>query len=256
MNFYKHHLGDYASHTAHLTWDEDCAYTRLLRLYYQTEHPLGYSALIKIGGVGGVVLSEHPLSVLSDIYRVIKAEKSHQKVAVKAILSEFFTIESDGYHNKRADEEIARYQAQASTNRRIARERFVDGSLEDRSPNQIPEPDTRNQIKTKIPRSTKKTVPPNDWKPSAETAKAMTTEFAIPEGGIERYTQGFLDYCQAHQKAYSDFNAAFRNCVRQDWPKFRQNGGMKPTQKTAAQLLGFDRPQPKATPQADDDIPF
>jgi uncharacterized protein YdaU (DUF1376 family) len=143
MNFYKHHLGDYASHTAHLTWDEDCAYTRLLRLYYQTEHPLGYSALIKIGGVGGVVLSEHPLSVLSDIYRVIKAEKSHQKVAVKAILSEFFTIESDGYHNKRADEEIARYQAQASTNRRIARERFVDGSLEDRSPNQTP--DTRHQ---------------------------------------------------------------------------------------------------------------
>jgi uncharacterized protein YdaU (DUF1376 family) len=40
VNFYKHHLGDYDAATAHLSWDEDQAYTRLLRLYYRTEKPI------------------------------------------------------------------------------------------------------------------------------------------------------------------------------------------------------------------------
>ena len=40
MNFYKHHLGDYDGHTAHLTWTQDLAYTRLLREYYRREAPI------------------------------------------------------------------------------------------------------------------------------------------------------------------------------------------------------------------------
>lgn len=37
MNYYEHHLGDWAAATGHLTWDEDMAYTRLLRAYYHHE---------------------------------------------------------------------------------------------------------------------------------------------------------------------------------------------------------------------------
>ena len=40
MNFYKHHLGDYDGATMHLSWDEDMAYTRLLRAYYRREKPI------------------------------------------------------------------------------------------------------------------------------------------------------------------------------------------------------------------------
>ena len=43
MNYYEHHLGDWAAATGHLTWDEDMAYTRLLRAYYHAERPIAYS---------------------------------------------------------------------------------------------------------------------------------------------------------------------------------------------------------------------
>jgi len=40
MNYYPFHVGDYASHTAHLEPMEDLAYRRLLDLYYLRETPL------------------------------------------------------------------------------------------------------------------------------------------------------------------------------------------------------------------------
>ena len=40
MNYYEHHIGDYAQATAHLTFVEDAAYSRLIRKYYAEERPL------------------------------------------------------------------------------------------------------------------------------------------------------------------------------------------------------------------------
>jgi uncharacterized protein YdaU (DUF1376 family) len=40
MHFYKFHMGDYKSATAHLTNEEDLAYRRLLDMYYDTEKPI------------------------------------------------------------------------------------------------------------------------------------------------------------------------------------------------------------------------
>jgi hypothetical protein len=40
MHFYSFNIGDYISHTRHLTVIEDCAYRRLLDLYYLHEQPL------------------------------------------------------------------------------------------------------------------------------------------------------------------------------------------------------------------------
>jgi uncharacterized protein YdaU (DUF1376 family) len=101
VNFYKHHLGDYDGHTAHLSWNEDMAYTRLLRAYYRREAPIPES----------------------EAYRLVRAATAVQREAVDSVLAEFFAKGEGGWHNKRADEEIAAYQAQAATNRRIARER-------------------------------------------------------------------------------------------------------------------------------------
>jgi len=39
MNYYQHHIGDYLIETSHLTFLEDAAYSRLLRLYYHREEP-------------------------------------------------------------------------------------------------------------------------------------------------------------------------------------------------------------------------
>jgi uncharacterized protein YdaU (DUF1376 family) len=135
LNFYKHHLGDYDGHTAHLSWDEDMAYTRLMRAYYRREQPIPQA----------------------EAYRLCRAQTRIQKQAVDVVLAEFFTLEYDGWHNKRCDEEITAYQAQASTNRRIAQQRTVrrsnneslheplNESLTNHIPNHKPDTRTTNQ---------------------------------------------------------------------------------------------------------------
>ena len=103
MNYYEHHIGDYAQATVHLSLLEDGAYSRLIRKYYAEEKPL-------------------PVDVQA-VQRLIVARTDEEKQAVADILKEFFTLEEDGWHNKRCDEEIARYRekqgkARASANAR------------------------------------------------------------------------------------------------------------------------------------------
>ena len=103
MNFYKHHLGDYASKTQHLSWDEDCAYRRLLDQYYKREAAI-------------------PADI-KEACRLARATTSAQKRAVEAVLREFFTLTDTGWHQGRCDEEIEAADTQAKTNRRIAEQR-------------------------------------------------------------------------------------------------------------------------------------
>jgi hypothetical protein len=68
---------------------------------------------------------------------------------------------------------------------------------------------------------------PADWAPSEATVKRLAIEFRlhIPED-VDRYLAAFKDACQAKDYHYKNFDAAFCNCVRQDWPKLR---GGRPT---------------------------
>jgi uncharacterized protein YdaU (DUF1376 family) len=88
MNYYQFHIGDYVSHTHHLSDEEDLTYRRMLDYYYQSEQPFDGSKIEKIA-------------------RKIKA---HPEV-VEQILEEFFELSSDDFcwHNKRADEEISKF---------------------------------------------------------------------------------------------------------------------------------------------------
>ena len=97
MHIYRHHIGDYDSATAHLTWAEDMAYTRILRLYYRNDGMLP--------------------SCERAICRLIRATSKEERIAVDTVLNEFFVRSEDGWKNKRADEEIAEYQARANKNR-------------------------------------------------------------------------------------------------------------------------------------------
>lgn len=89
MNYYEHHIGDYAEATAHLTFVEDAAYSRMMRKYYATERPL-------------------PTDVKA-VQRLIGARTKEERDAVDTVLQEFFTLEADGWHQPRCDEVIARY---------------------------------------------------------------------------------------------------------------------------------------------------
>lgn len=88
MHYYNFNIGDYASHTRHLSELEDLAYRRLLDLYYLHEQPL----------------NECPTTVA----RLINMRK-HEK-DVQAVLEEFFSlVPGRGWVNTRADQEIEKY---------------------------------------------------------------------------------------------------------------------------------------------------
>jgi len=91
MNYYQHHIGDYLVQTSHLTFIEDAAYSRLLRLYYYRESPFP--------------------SDISTVQRLSGARSKVEKAAVETVLQEFFILQDDGWHNPKADEEITRYQS-------------------------------------------------------------------------------------------------------------------------------------------------
>jgi uncharacterized protein YdaU (DUF1376 family) len=128
MNFYKHHIGDYDADTAHLTWDEDMAYTRMMRAYYRREKPLP--------------------AEIKDVCRLVRATTRTQKEAVETVLNEFFTIEDDGWHQKRCDEELSVANEKADQNRqngkkggrprKVAKPEITD-SVSDSKPKENPD---------------------------------------------------------------------------------------------------------------------
>ena len=97
MHYYQFNIGDYVSHTAHLTNDEDLTYRRLLDLYYQTEKSFD----------------------VADLPKVARKVKSNEET-VMLILHEFFefNIDDNSWHNKRADSEIKAYQSKADSARK------------------------------------------------------------------------------------------------------------------------------------------
>ena len=92
MIWYKFHLGDYITHTMHLSDAEDLAYRRLLDLYYMSERPI-------------------PLDTES-VSRKIRLDLD----ITESVLKEFFERTDEGYRNHRCDVEITKYQHQVATN--------------------------------------------------------------------------------------------------------------------------------------------
>jgi len=92
MIWYKFHLGDYITHTMHLSDAEDLAYRRLLDLYYMSERPI-------------------PLDTES-VSRRIRLDLD----ITESVLNEFFERTEEGYRNHRCDIEIGKYQHQVATN--------------------------------------------------------------------------------------------------------------------------------------------
>lgn len=251
INFYKHHLGDYDGATAHLSWDEDMAYTRLLRAYYRRERPLSDAA---------------------EAYRLVRASSRIQKAAVDTVLAEFFTQQADGWHNKRSDEEIEEYLAGADEREEKAaheterlkrhrerrkelfetlRERGIipawnvsitelqrlcnapatrTGDVQNepatatRTSTQEPVPRTINQE----PRESVPATPAPARKNGKDRATQLADDFDISdtvsawatrEGFKELSThlEAFKNKCRAKGYAYINWDAAFMEAIRADW---------------------------------------
>lgn len=88
LNYYRRYVGDYLRDTSRLSMLEHGAYNVLLDHYYAEEEPL-------------------PLD-LNEIYRIARAILPEERRAVDKVLFKYFDKAEDGYHNARADEEIAK----------------------------------------------------------------------------------------------------------------------------------------------------
>jgi uncharacterized protein YdaU (DUF1376 family) len=103
MHYYQFNIGDYQSHTKHLSPTEDICYRRLLDFYYLHELPI-QNDLIKITRL--LCLNKEYLS------------------DVESVLSEFFILTDDGWINHRANKEIEQYQAFSEAGKRGAAKRW------------------------------------------------------------------------------------------------------------------------------------
>ncbi len=104
MNYYEHHIGDFLKKTVHLTAVEEGIYRRLLDRYYTTEQSLPAD--------------------LRECCKLARASTKAERDAVRDVLRDFFTLQEDGYHQSRADQEIARFQEKSAKAKRSAEARW------------------------------------------------------------------------------------------------------------------------------------
>jgi uncharacterized protein YdaU (DUF1376 family) len=204
MNYYEHHIGDYAQATAHLTFVEDAAYSRLIRKYYAEERPLP--------------------AELAAVQRLVGARTREEKSAVQTVLEEFFFLEADGWHNKRADAEIDRYREKSSKAAASARARWdkpqstgnANAMRTHTERNAHQTPDTIHQTPIKNTRDKPLSCPDgvtnevwDGFLKVRKAKKAPVTEAAL--AGIQREAR----------KAGWSLNAALTECCARGWAGFK-----------------------------------
>jgi uncharacterized protein YdaU (DUF1376 family) len=105
MNYYSFHIGDYASHTAHLSPMEDLAYRRMLDMYYRTQKPLP-----------------------ADTAQIARHIRLTDNIAdIELVLYEFFELGPDGWANQRAEKEIESFQKMKEGGAKGAAKRWAKG---------------------------------------------------------------------------------------------------------------------------------
>lgn len=151
MHYYQFNIGDYSSHTKHLTPIEDICYRRLLDWYYLHEKPI-------------------PKDIKS-VARMIMLNEC--ETDVEQVLNEFFQLTKNGWINQRADKEIESYHNKISSNSKAGkisaekRKTYNQQSLNKCSTNVQP---NNNHKPITIKHKQNKYIPPipeellNEWK--------------------------------------------------------------------------------------------
>jgi uncharacterized protein YdaU (DUF1376 family) len=125
MIWYKFHIGDYLTHTVHLSDAEDLAYRRLLDLYYMSE-------------------KEIPLDTES-VARKIRLDLD----ITESVLNEFFERTETGYFNNRCHVEVTKYQHQVENNRQLGKRGGRPSKTESKSESKPKDNPKKIQIQNK-----------------------------------------------------------------------------------------------------------
>ena len=198
MHYYQFHIGDYMSHTRHLSLYEDLAYRRLLDFYFLHEQPIKHRDIARQIG-----MRDHEEDVLT-------------------VLNEFFLSTPDGFVNPRADKEINQYKEFSEAGKRGAAKRWSKppNGEANSPPNATPiatnnhKPITNNhkpidKENRRGSRLSQDFCLPNEWNSWARNER--------PELNVLQTFDKFKDYwiAQAGQKGVKlDWFATWRNWVR------------------------------------------
>ena len=230
MHYYQFNIGDYQSHTAHLSEIEDLAYRRLLDWYYLHESPIPDD--------------------IPEIARQIRMRTHTESIAI--VLQEFFELTKKGWSSVRANREIAKTgekSAKASASAKARWNKDSDANaLQTQSEGNATQ-DTRHitqDIKHNTQRKEKATVvacPPDvdqqiwdDWKQLRKAKKAPVTETVVNSARKEAAKANM---------AFSDFLSVW--CARgsqglqADWLKPDERNLTKTGQRNANVLSGLTR---------------
>jgi uncharacterized protein YdaU (DUF1376 family) len=202
MHYYQFHIGDYASHTAHLDEIEDLAYRRMLDYCYLNEIGL-------------------PESV-EEIARLIRMRTHSERIA--NVLLEFFTLHDDGiYRQCRVEQEITEFRGKSEKAKQAARKRWGKPYA-----NALPTHSERNANHKPLTINHKPVITTTTTRPTIDDIAAYTET-----RDVKIDPQRFHDYYTANgwkvgRNAMKDWKAAVRTWERKE--NGNQNTGNNPRQ--------------------------
>ena len=193
MHYYQFNIGDYQSHTAHLTDLEDLAYRRMLDWCYLHEKPL-------------------PLDS-EEIARLVRMRTHNDCIAV--VLREYFKKTKDGWISSRVLLEMDRVGEKSNKARASAKARWDANAKRTQSEGNATQ-DTLHKTQDTLPKKNT-VVPPagvtefvwQDWLKLRKTKKAPVTQTAID--GIVRESL----------KAGVSLQTALETCCERGWTGFK-----------------------------------
>jgi uncharacterized protein YdaU (DUF1376 family) len=199
MHYYQFHIGDYMSHTIHLSSLEDLAYRRLLDMYYDTEQPIP----------NNIPLVSRRLRLGSDV--------------VQSVLDEFFTLSDDGYKNHRADLEIREYHAFIDKQRnngklggrpkKTQRKPTANPSQTQKKPNQ--QPLTTNQQPIKSATDVAVCLP--DWMPVETWEAFLAMRKKIKKPATDYAIKLLIDKLTKFRAAGQDVQKVLEKSITAGW---------------------------------------
>jgi uncharacterized protein YdaU (DUF1376 family) len=203
MHFYQFNIGDYQSHTSHLSEMEDLAFRRMLDWCYLHEKPLP--------------------SEVDEIARVIRMRSHSDSIAV--VLREFFTQHEQGWVSERVLEEIEKVgekSKKASASAKARWEKKDANALPTQSESNATQ-DTRHITQDTIKNATKVATPKGvsdsvwqEFKSLRKAKKAPITQRAIDSLTNEAIKAGWT------------LEKALEECIVRGWRAFKADWVVKP----------------------------
>ena len=199
MHYYQFNIGDYNSHTMHLSEIEDLTYRRLLDWYYLHESPI-------------------PLD-LNEVSRQIRM-RSHSD-CITTVLLEFFERTADGWIHHRANKEIEKVGDKSQKASASAKARWNKVSDANALPTQSERNATQNTLHitqdTEHKKKATSVAPPEgvsdsvwqEFKTLRKAKKAPITQRAIDAITIEANKAGW------------SLEKALEECVVRGWQAFK-----------------------------------